>query len=525
MPEKGRLRGIFDDLHAQRQGILDRARQCAALTKPWILPPENHDPQCRLPENNQSIGSYGLGNLTSKMLLALFPPDTLWFRRDPSPEVFDGSVPNDQIELAKNLLFIQDVYLAALLESPPTSYGRMIEGFRTSKRKSIEQLLCTGSTLEYLDDQYRLKVFRRDQYVTKRDQSGCVLCHAICETIDAAQLDEKVRRDAGIEYDDELTPYSHKRQQNLYTFVEWQPSTKKWTIYQEVNGYQFNEVDEQFTPYFSSEYELAPGEDYGRGKVEIHLGDMLTYDTLNLRLNQFAELASKHLLALDRNSDLRPDDFAQPTGSFVRADVRDGKVLDAAFFKPEQIADFSIVQKRAEMLAGSLAEAWLIQTRAVRDSERTTAYEVARVTVAELEGALGSVYAAVADEQQVPLVERLMYQAARDKLIRPVDRKNFKIRTLTGISALAQQAKLSDIKSLVEDLAALGPEAIGRVNIGVLVNMLARMRSFHEPGLILSDEEYAAKVQAAINTQLQATAGEQAIKSAGTIAENVLATR
>src|SRR5574343_426501 len=86
-PKQGLIASQYATDDGQRTELLDRARLCAALSKPWLLPPVGHLASSKLPEAYQSLGSRGLATMEGKMLLALFPPDQPWFTLEPAPKI------------------------------------------------------------------------------------------------------------------------------------------------------------------------------------------------------------------------------------------------------------------------------------------------------------------------------------------------------------------------------------------------------------------------------------------------------
>jgi hypothetical protein len=64
---KAELAARYATDDGDRTELLDRARLCAALTKPSVLPPRGQHPSSTLPEAYQSIGAWGMSNLTSGM--------------------------------------------------------------------------------------------------------------------------------------------------------------------------------------------------------------------------------------------------------------------------------------------------------------------------------------------------------------------------------------------------------------------------------------------------------------------------
>ena len=69
----------FSELDMRRRSKLDRARECALLTIPSLMPPENWSEEYELPQPYSSVGSRGVTALASRMLSALIPLNDLPF--------------------------------------------------------------------------------------------------------------------------------------------------------------------------------------------------------------------------------------------------------------------------------------------------------------------------------------------------------------------------------------------------------------------------------------------------------------
>ena len=66
----------YVQLQAERDPFLDRARDAAELTIPYIMPPEGHTGSTIYKTPFQGIGARGVNNLASKLLLSLLPPNS-----------------------------------------------------------------------------------------------------------------------------------------------------------------------------------------------------------------------------------------------------------------------------------------------------------------------------------------------------------------------------------------------------------------------------------------------------------------
>jgi hypothetical protein len=112
-----------------------------------------------------------------------------------------------------------------------------------------------------------------------------------------------------------------------------------------------------------------------------------------------------------------------------------------------------------------------------------------------------------------------MYQLKRDAVIKPLPPQTSKIRSVTGLAALSRQQRLNRIFSVVSLVQQLGPDALARINMDTLVDVIFRYSSIHETGLVKTREQMQAEVRAAMQQQTQMAAAQQAIQTTGAVAE------
>lgn len=524
--KEGPIAKLWMEMDVQRRGILDEARICAALAgKPYILPPENHPPNAQLPETYQSIGSRGTTNMEGKFVLALFPPDQSWLNLTPAAKYLSDKTvdPADLLALEQDL-FAREVALMALLETPRLDMsGRYTRSFRTTKRKTIAQILVTGDVLEYLDDEYRLTAFRRDQYCTLRNSSGDVLQHAICEIIDPLSLTDEQLGKCGINREETKKKPVGERMRRLWTRVEWQPYTKVWNIVQEINGASIYEKDEKVSPYFCTAFELSPGENYGRGFVGLNRGDLSSLDNCNRYILNIAALAAKQHPIIDPGSNIKPKDLLLPSGTPLQDSVAGGVVQKVGFLASTRIGEFNILANVRDSLRADLGKAMLITSETAPRGESGRSPYAWQQIAQELDGATGGMYSSINDEQQIPLAARLIYQATRDKIIRPLDADHYDVRVVTGIAALMRQIKRDRLIGFGQLVASLGPEATRKVDTGVMLEILARYDGILEPGLIKTKQQEAAEINQAIQQEAAIAANAKAVDVAGNVAQAALA--
>lgn len=514
------LKGRYEKADGERQETLDRARFCAALTKPWVLPPEGWTEGEKLPESFSSLAARGITNLEGRLLLAIFPPPGQpWFKLKPAGAMrFDPNVDPGLIQEFQNALHLQELMILSRLEKVNlnSSSGGRRAGFRSRMRLALSQLLITGDVLMRISDEFDVQIYRRDNYVTRRTPSGDVICHITREKIDPFTLPDSMLAASGLNMDHLQMQAVEDRLQDLYTCVEWDPIKRRWVITQEINGRPVNELTEKITPYLSVTYSLPPGADYGRGLVEENLGDVRSMNELTERILDFAGIASKQIFALDYNSQVRPQDLAEPSGSVIQARVQGGQITDIGMLRADKLSDFNVVAGVRDSIRRDLATTMLMEAESTPKGERVTAFQVQRVAM-ELEGALGGLYAPIADSMQMPLIERVRHVLVKKGELIELPNDAVEITAVTGVQALANENDQMKVMQLLQMLQTIGPNAFARINQGVLADLLMRQAGIHEPGLIKSEEEIQEEMAQQQDQQMQMMAAQKTLDVGGQV--------
>lgn len=517
------IKKIHDKGMAEAQEVLNRARMASAMTKPWVLPPQEQTHNDKLPERYQSIGSRGIMNLGGKMLLALYPPGVNWFHFNIDEQFLQApDVADDEKQGLLDMMMARELVAQSRLEAANLSIRhRRRSTFRSRKRAVVDQLLITGDTLEYLDSQFRLKSFKRDQYTTKRDSATDVLYHTTHERVDGLTLSDEQLAKAGVDADQMLSKPADKRMLDLYTKVEWQPRSKVWVIRQEIEGETIVESEEEVSPYFSTAFELASGDDYGRGFVELNQGDLNTLNELEQRLLEFAGTHSKMLIAKNYDSQVRDEDLQKPSGSIIQAKVQSGQIGDVAMLNMQNSTNFNVVLEASNRTSSNLARAMMMDSAVLPEQERVTATQVRRLA-SEIDGALGGMYAPIADDQQVPMIQRVVHMLERDGEFQRIPdtlAERVNITAATGLDALSKDQDLQRLLTFSQIISQFGEQALARIDIATLVKEVARNQRIDAPGLVKTDEQMQAEQGQQQEAQIIQQAAEKAIDTGGNIVE------
>jgi len=141
-----------------------------------------------------------------------------------------------------------------------------------------------------------------------------------------------------------------------------------------------------------------------------------------------------------------------------------------------------------------MAQAFLLNSAVQRDAERVTAEEI-RFMAAELEDALGGVYSLLAQEFQLPLVNRMMDLMTREKRL-PKIPEGIVPSIVTGLEALGRGQDLSKMQVFSNEIAKFGPETIDEyLNLSDYFTRFGTGLGIDMDGLIRSEEERAQRAQ------------------------------
>lgn len=525
----GPLGKEYNKLHDQRKPVLDEARKCAKLTDPAILPDTDQTSHEELPEPHQSIGSMAATHMTGQMMQALFPPGDPWFFFMLNPRLlFDPSIPVERKQAAADALHQLQMQAQRHLDTAGmgAESRKLRPSFRGRKNVSIKQLLVTGDTLEQMTKDYRIKVFRRDQYVVQRDSETNLVLVGTKEYVDPLALGEERRARADVEDIIQKADTTMDRYVPMFTRSAWNPETKTWVIEQEINGNAIGDpYEEQISQYFSTPFQVLPGEHYGRGLIAMHKGDLTSLDSLRQHMLEVASQAARTIPVVDPSmAGFDPEDMdpeVTANGTPLEGRVVNGQVQGVGYVRVDKLPDMQFVGSLVQQLEQSLGQSLLIRSASVRDSERTTAYEIASVTIRQLEGSLGGVYGPIADQMQLPVVRKVVDYMMQNGDIEEFNMDIVDITTTTGIAALSRETRAQRIREMLAEAAQI-PEAAAMVNQQIAFKELVRAKNIDVPGIIKSDEQIAQEQAAAQQAAAQAQVAQQAIETGGAVVQSQL---
>ena len=525
--ESGPIQAEYQRLASKREPVLKRARLCASLVGPGILPRENQTQDNELTENWQSIGSRGLDARASAFMFVVYPLNLPWGKLKLPPRLAyaEGADAGAVQQINDQLLMVELVARAQLEQSyvRPKSNRKHV-GFRTVKRQTVRQVLATGDALSYLDDDYKLRLYRRDKYVTVRNDAGDVLMHIICEQVDPLDVGirgkskDEVLSDANLKAPELEKKKPDERMMDMFTQVMWNAAEKRWVITQELNGKTINVAREPVSPYFSTTYDLLPGENYGRGFIENKLGDLLMLDKSSQRLAEIAARAARSITVVDPASRISPEKLeAVRNGEIIAGTVRpaaSGNVVEGiAQLESVNIPETGVIAQYVRELRLELGKAFGLELDLQPRGDRVTATQVLRVASAvndQTDGMLPSYI----EQEHTPLMQRVVYMLQRDiPGLVPDLPEDAEIEITSGLAAMTREQDIERLTNAVQYLTALGLQE--KINVEGVGEQIVNMLGMTVDQLLKSDEQVQADQQQQTENVAREAAAQEAVSVVG----------
>ena len=492
MPNYESCSARYEAMKRSRDPFLRRARECAELTIPALLPPEGHTEHTLLPEPYQALGAKAVVSLASRLMVAMYPPGKPSFRLDIPAEARIKSG-----ELSVNKDVEQGLVLSeALIQSEVER-----KEWRSVTNLALQYLIVTGNALELMLPDNTIRIFRLDQFCVSRDMQGQVRKLITEEYMSPESLPEEI---AGM-----VTPedYSGDKVQILTHTIRQKDNT--FYSYQEVNKEMVpnSEGTYDIMPYAAHTYTTVIGESYGRGKVEEILPDLRAVDALSKSMLDGAAMASRNVTMIRPNAagglNLRRRLAKANNGEIVV-----GNPEDVGMLQFQNMNGLQLVAAEIDRQSREIGQAFLLNSAAVRDSERTTASEI-KMQQEELEGTLGGVFSQLNMSMQQYRLKRLIMQMKQkeqlpnwpDGIIEPV--------VLTGLEALGREADVTRVQAALQFLQGMPPEVLGYVKFDALLGKA--FYGLNLPDAVRSEQEMQEMQQ----QQMQQQAGGQAMAAGG----------
>jgi hypothetical protein len=504
----------YETLSMHRQPYLRRARDCALITIPGIMPPEGHNGSSDLYKPFQSVGADGVNNLASKIALVLFPPGSPFFKLElddftveqlaAQQDMTDADVEDFRAESDEALGKMERAVVTGMEE----------KGTRAVLFEVFKHLIICGNILVHVLPDGKLKLLPLDRFVVKRDGSGNILDVVVKETMSCFALPEAARR----VYDEWSknaadTEKSDQKNVDIYTWVRRRKGGG-YDYHQEIcnriipetEGFSVEGKDE----WLPLRWSHVAGEDYGRSRCDEYIGDLQSLEEVEKAIIIYTAVASKILCLVNESGVTRKQDVEESESG----DIIDGDAKDIAFLQVDKHMDFSVVVQRAEEKRGRLERAFMLAASVQREAERVTAEEI-RAMIGELEQSLGGVYSVMAEELQRPLVVTIMSKMEKSGKLPTLPKDTVRPKIITGIDGLGRasdfQKLLTLMTTLIEQLGQ--PAVLQWLNIGAFIQRCAAALGVDITGLLKSPQEVQQEQQQAMMAQMTEKLGPNTINA------------
>lgn len=504
MEPQGDLASRYSRLTTERGAYMLEAYESALLTIPSIMP-QNVDCVNKsvsavvLPKPYQSIGARGVNTLANKLLLALFPPSSPYFRYQIAPELLADLSPEERAETETDL----QVKLAARERTVNNEIDA--QRLRAKLIFALRHLIVCGNVMLYLPPEGGMRAYPLNHFVVARDGMGNLLELIYVEILDHRSVPEKIR--AILDECPERQPGQpfYEKPVFLYTGVCLSKDGKHYEYHQEVHGREVpgskSSVRVDSTPWLVLRFTELDGEDYGRGFVEEYRGDLRSAEELAKAIVIGSLNAAKTVPLIKPGAQVKVSEFVKlQNGQPIVANAD-----DVVFLQVQKSIDLQVARAQLEAIYQALAADFLLNSSFQRNAERVTAEEIRRMAE-ELENNLGGIYSSLSTTLQLPLAQRHEDQLQKRGALNPLPKGTVQPTVVTGIAAIGRGQdlqRLREFTGLLGEAAAVVPTAAAYVKPGEYPKRIAMGVGLDTVGLIKTDQEVQAEMQQAQQMQQQ----------------------
>jgi hypothetical protein len=490
----------YDRLSSDRSQFINTARQASDLTLPYLIREDEvyTKGSRKLITPWQSVGAKGVVTLASKLMLALLPPQTSFFKLQVN-DINLGEELGPEIRSELDLSFAK--VERTIMESIAASGDRVVV------HQALKHLVVAGNALVFMGKD-GLKLYPLNRYVVDRDGNGNVIEIVTKETI-SKKLLKKFYPDYKTEQPNSPSDNASRQDDECDIYTHVVLDNNRWVWHQEVEDQilpkSMSKAPVDANPWLVLRFNHVDGEVYGRGRVEEFIGDLKSLEALSQAIIEGSAAAAKVVFTVSPSSTTKPATLAKAgNGAIIQ-----GRPDDIGVVQVGKTADFQTAYQMIGSLTQRLNEAFLVLN--VRDSERTTAEEV-RMTQLELEQQLGGLFSLLTVEFLVPYLNRKLSVAQKTGEIPRLPKGDIVRPTIVaGINALGRGQDRESLGQFITVIAqTMGPEAIQQyINPDEVIKRLAAASGIDVLNLVKSMDERQAEQQQAMAQQQQMMAMQQ----------------
>ena len=478
----------YDALVGYRSEYLSQADTAARLTLPHLIRDEEQFRGATRDVKTpwQSVGAKGVVTLASKLMLALMPIQTSFFKLQLDDTQLGEEVPPEvKTELDLSFAKIERTIMEAIAASDD----------RVTIHQALKHLVVSGNALIFMGKD-GLKLYPLNRFVIDRDGNGNVI-----EIVTKEKIAKKLLADVIPDYEPPVEGMEDEDRDDcdVYTHVKRDGNRFIWhqEVFDKIIPNSRGKSPEKTNPWLHLRFNTVDGEAYGRGRVEEFIGDLKSLEALSQALVEGSAAAAKVVFVVSPSSTTKPQTLASAgNGAIVQ-----GRPDDIGVVQVGKTADFATAYQMVGQLEKRLSEAFLILT--VRQSERTTAEEV-RMTQMELEQQLGGLFSLLTVEFLVPYLNRKLSVFEKTGQIPKLPKDIVKPTIVAGVNALGRGQDREALGQFLTTISqTMGPEATQQfINPEEVIKRLAAAQGIDVLNLVRSMKEIQGEQQAMQQQQM-----------------------
>jgi hypothetical protein len=472
-----------------REEFIERGKEHARVALPYFAPRDEGEVPDRddYPRRFSTRAAQGVVTLSSKMRMGMFPTTHPFFRyeADPAELAAIGVRPEDAHDVVLQLSR-RERAIASFLD---------VTGFGARAFVLFQHILQNGNYLLRQLKSGRFVGYRLDRFQVERD--GTSRPRSI-------MFKEDVRKEAfsklGPSFKLPDTP-GLENHTTIYTraevteedYFDTTGDDRLWEMWQETSegvelpGTRRGDIKNVELPLVPVRL-FESDEHYGRSLFDIILGSVESLEGLSQALTEDAAMMAAGIWRLARSAGIDGEEFvSKDAGEYVYADQDEIEMI-----RTNKSGDFAVAANFRDQIDRELSAMFL--SFLPRDSERTTAEEIRRVTQELLE-TFGGAFSLLSSELQLPVMrlteKRMMDLGKLPKVQADSLESLFRPRVVTGVDAIGRGRELAAIQQLIDLMQqGVGPEeAARRLKPGVWT-LAAAALGLDPEAVVWSEEEF-----------------------------------
>lgn len=501
-------RTLYEEMKSTRLPYIKRAEDCAEVTVPNIFPKEHDNNFTSINTPYQSVGSRCVNNLAARFVSALLPANSPFYKFEPPEEIvqwIEKDPSGERSALLEQLLIG--------LEDKPLKWLER-NNVRAAFYEACLQLIVAGNALLYIPPDPLdggVRVYRLDDYVVSRDNTGKILQIITKDTFKYSSLPKEFRQYVKEQPMDVNTEFS--RDVEVYTHAYLSEDTKSFEFYSEIDDTVIagtdGSVPRESSHWLPIRLYKRDGEHYSRSLVEFYYGDLVSLDKLWKSIIDLAGLSAKSFILVDPSSLTNYKRLQKAKNG----DIVPGRATDLTSFQHGKSQDFNVVYSAAQRIEERILQAFMDTSSIQRDAERVTATEW-RVLTQSLDENFGGVFSLLASEFQLPFIRSLTSKLAIEATAEnglPEGIDKFKPRIVAGLDALGRGQDLEKLSYFLQVLVGLGEQGYAQLNLSGLISNIALSLGLNTRSLLKSEQQK----QQELEQQMQLLQIQQSMSAGG----------